>query len=489
MFTINKIMRRQEFINYALVIGLMVVMSCSTAAGVGVIPPSFSVADAQRGEEYEHIITVVNSADGDIDCELNAIGPGSEWITFYRAGDPLTPLETYLFCWDKVPGEDSDRLLQSLKAVLNIGWAEEAEINKSRDNMTIRVFTHNQKAVITLDEQHGTATLEASGGRIHDLPVKEENDQLNVYVSSVHIKGVYIFTWSNVPGKESEELLKFLRDELSFGWAGNAEIAKSVDNRTIRVFKGGNSAEITLANCQKATLTTDGKTIDLRVKEEDGELKICKANSGKERILVKIKIADDAENEDYNFTIYVKPIPPETTAVFGAVAYTVVRMPVTAAIQVTGEQILNGTVKSISAANTEIGYPLKITVAFQNDGNVVARPAISGCVIKSGGTNNGTVIDTFVHAETGIRPYKTGTITVLWNTTGHEPGDYKVSVNVSLAGELIIATKVLPVTILPRGALTRKGELNLLYMEGEPQVNRLIKVVAEFENTGMIDTL
>ena len=492
-------MRRQEFINYALVIGLLMVVSCSTvqvATGLGIIPPSFSVADAQRGEEYEHIMKVVNSADGDIDCELNAIGPGSEWITFYRAGDTLTPLETYLFSWDKVPGEDSDRLLQSLKDVLNIGWAEEAEISKSEDNKTIRVFTHNQKAEITLDEQQGTATLEASGGRIHDLPVKTENDQLNVYVSTVHIKGVYIFTWSNVPGNESEELLKFLWDELSLGWARNAEIVKSVDNRTIRVFKGGNSAGITLANssscgcsgnvssiCQKATLNTiEGKTIDLRSKEEDGELKICKANSGKERILVKIKVADDAQNEVYNFTIYVKPILPEMTVASGAVAQTVPKMPVVASIQVTGLQILKGTVKSITTADTEIGYPSKITVEFKNEGKVVATPTVS-CSI----TKNGTLVDTFVHAETGIKPYKTGTITVAWNTTEHEPCDYNVSVNVSLAGELI-AAKVLPFTILPRGALTRKGELSSLYIEGEPQVNRIIKIIAEFENTGMIDT-
>ncbi|MCK4731545.1 MAG: hypothetical protein KAT65_03720, partial [Methanophagales archaeon] len=398
-----EIVRREERASYIVVAGLLLVLACCTVqvvAGLGVSPSSFTVPDAQRGCEYESIITVFNAADDDVDCELNATGPGSEWMTFYLAEDPETPINT------------------------------------------------------------------------------------------IQIKGLYLFIWDYVPGEDSEKLLRYLQEDLALGWAGNAELQKYGDNRAIRIVKDRNSADITLDtyNRTASLIICDGRTVDLRVKEEDGELKIYKGQSERERILVNIKVADDAPNNVHNSTIYITSMSPKrSTASGGAVAHLVTRMAVAAAIQVTGVQILNGTVKSITTSNTEVGYPLKIKVVLQNDGNVVARPAISSCVINSGGTNNSTVIDTFVHAETGIRPYKTGTITVLRNTTGHEPGDYNVSVNVSLAGEFI-ATKVLPFTILPRGALTRKGNLSSLYIEGKPQVNRVIKVVAEFENTGMIDT-
>lgn len=397
-------MRKQEFVNDVLVIGLVLMLACSTvqAAGLGVSPPSFILSDALRGGEYESTIMVYNTADDGGDYELNATGPGSEWITFYRVEDPEKPITT------------------------------------------------------------------------------------------IHIKGQYLFNWSDVPGNDSEMLLKFLWDDLNIGWAGNAEIVKSEDGNTIRIFKYGNSAELKL-DVPNATLTTsDGGTFDLKVKEENGTLRIYRWQSEKQRILLKIQIADDAPNNIYNSTICIKSIPQETTAGGGAVAQSVVEMNVTATIMVTGIQILNGTVKSITTADTEIGYPLKIKVLFQTDGNVVAKPMIACCIAKSTDcsciTNNSLIVDTFVYAETGVKPGKTDTITVLWNTTGKEPGEYNVSVNVSL-GEGTLATKDLPFKILPSGTLTRAGDLKLLYIEGDPLVNHVIKVIASFENTGMIDTM
>lgn len=214
-------MRKQEFVNDVLVIGLMLMLACSTvqAAGLGVSPPSFILADALRGGEYESTIMVYNTADEDGDYKLNATGPGSEWITFYRVEDPEKPITT------------------------------------------------------------------------------------------THIKGPYLFNWDDVPGNDSEMLLTFLWDDLNIGWAGNAEIVKSEDGNTIRIFKYGNSAELKL-DAPNATLTTrDGGTFNLKVKEENGTLKIYRWQSEKQRILLKIQIADDAPNNIYNSTICIKKYP------------------------------------------------------------------------------------------------------------------------------------------------------------------------------------
>ena len=178
-------MRKQELVKDIVLIGLIAVCACSTvqAPGLGVSPPSFTVADALKGGEYESIITVYNTADDDGGYELSATGPGSEWITFYRADDPETPI-------------------------------------------------------------------------------------------------------------------------------------------TILTIKG----------------------------------------QSKVQVLLKIKVPVDAPNRAYTPAIYVRSIPAEAAEGEGAVAHAVVQIPVKGTIQVTGTQILKGTVKSISAADTEIDYPLKITV-------------------------------------------------------------------------------------------------------------------------------
>ena len=86
----------------------------------------------------------------------------------------------------------------------------------------------------------------------------------------------YLFNWDNVPGKDSERLLSFLKDNLYVAWAENAEILKPDDNKTIRIFKDDNSAEITIyEEEEKATLKiSDGRTYNLKAKKESGELNI-----------------------------------------------------------------------------------------------------------------------------------------------------------------------------------------------------------------------
>ena len=203
---------------------------------------------------------------------------------------------------------------------------------------------------------------------------------------------------------------------------------------------------------------------------------------GNAPVLVKITIPNEIANADYTATIYAQSVPKMEES-GGAVAHAIVRIPANVLIQVTGTQILKGTVKSITVADTEIDYPLKIKVEFQNEGNVIAKPAIDVTLTK-----NGALVDQFVHDDTGIKPGAEGVITVLWNTTGRATGEYLAAVNVSLGDEQL-AAQTLPFKVLPFGALTRRGELRLLITEGEPLVNIVVKFIAQFENTGEIDTM
>jgi hypothetical protein len=94
----------------------------------------------------------------------------------------------------------------------------------------------------------------------------------------IKIDGKYLFSWDNVPGKDNKRLLKFLRDDLHIVWAENATISKSYDGKTISIFKGKgkNLAEIVMDGEKKKAILkiSGGETHDLKVKENNGKLKI-----------------------------------------------------------------------------------------------------------------------------------------------------------------------------------------------------------------------
>ena len=250
--------------------------------------------------------------------------------------------------------------------------------------------------------------------------------------------------------------------------------------RTFAVFNTGN-------DIGSFGLTAEGECADWISFYKEGEAdtpitEITISGKDKAKIIAKFDIPKDIANANYAGTIYAQTIPKESLDTEGAAAQAVIRIPSKITIDVTGTQILKGTVKSITTTDTEIDYPLKIKVLFQNEGNVVAKPKIT--VIT---TKDGEIIDKFVHDETGIKPESKDTILVLWNTTEQRTGDYTADVEVSL-GDEALTNKNLAFKILPFGSLTRQGELISLTTQGDPLPGRMIKILADFENTGKIDS-
>ena len=85
----------------------------------------------------------------------------------------------------------------------------------------------------------------------------------------------YLFSWDNVPGNESNNLSDYLKNDLGIDWVSDAQIIKTDDNNTIRVFTPSNSLELKLADDKNTVLITPNH-IQLKVKEEDGKLCIYK---------------------------------------------------------------------------------------------------------------------------------------------------------------------------------------------------------------------
>ncbi|MHC1575080.1 MAG: CDC48 family AAA ATPase [Candidatus Methanogasteraceae archaeon] len=113
-----------------------------------------------------------------------------------------------------------------------------------------------------------------------EIGVPDLDDRIEIL--QIHVRGMplddveRVFTWDMVPGSDSERLLRYLRINHDIGWVESAEIRKSDDGRTIHVSKGENSMEITIDEGEeKVTLRMgDGRTCDLKVKEEGDDLNL-----------------------------------------------------------------------------------------------------------------------------------------------------------------------------------------------------------------------
>ena len=177
--------------------------------------------------------------------------------------------ETYSFSWNSVPGDNDEKLRKFLKDVFDIDWAKNAEICKCNGGMTINITKDENFAEIMRDGTKEKATLKISDGRTYELKVKPENDKLCIYSD-------YLFSWSRVPGNDSEKLIKFLVDDLGIKWAEHATITKSDDDVTITISTDDHTAEIIMAEKrEKATLKiSDGRTQLKVVETKNGMLNI-----------------------------------------------------------------------------------------------------------------------------------------------------------------------------------------------------------------------
>ena len=90
--------------------------------------------------------------------------------------------DIYLFSWENVPGNESQRLLSFLKNDIHIDWVENAQIIKTgEENKTIRVSGQEDSIEILLYNESAHLTIGERGYEAYDLLVREENGTHSVY--------------------------------------------------------------------------------------------------------------------------------------------------------------------------------------------------------------------------------------------------------------------------------------------------------------------
>jgi len=109
--------------------------------------------------------------------------------------------------------------------------------------------------------------------------IKEDYYKIDVFVEDE-----FLFGWNDVPGKNSDRFIISLIDDFEMEWAENAEFYKSDDGKIIRIFNDENSAEMMIAEKEEkvALKISDGRSYDLKIKNENEKLNIYVADKARE---------------------------------------------------------------------------------------------------------------------------------------------------------------------------------------------------------------
>jgi len=163
--------------------------------------------------------------------ELAHLNEGlTEAVVFYISNVDFS----YLFNWDSVPGNESEKLLKFLADNFDVNWVKTAEIYK------------DSKTIIIANDEH-------------------------------------LFSWDGITGKDYEGLINFLNQNYNIEWVKTAEIEKIEGGNTIRVFANNNFLLLEL-NDKKTKVNlkiNDNKTGEFIVKAVNGELNIYEKNLAK----------------------------------------------------------------------------------------------------------------------------------------------------------------------------------------------------------------
>ncbi|AKB44256.1 hypothetical protein [Methanosarcina vacuolata] len=142
------------------------------------------------------------------------------------------------------------------------GCVEESNVTQSNESAY-------QGSGNTTPENQSSTTLSSEEENIPEIEVTSFSS-IYMHDNSENVLS-YLFSWDNVPGNESNNLSKYLKNDLEIDWISNAQIIKTNDNNTIRVFTPDNSLELKLAD-DKNTVLIIPNNIQLKVKQENGRL-------------------------------------------------------------------------------------------------------------------------------------------------------------------------------------------------------------------------
>jgi len=195
-----------------------------------------------------------------------------------------------------------------------------------------------------------------------------------------------------------------------------------------------------------------------------------------------VKPPPDIQIGTYNGTITITSNPLSTspgpgmhgTAIIMAAA-------LNAFVHLTGKQILNYTVQSMSIKDTEEGYPIEFFISGKNKGNVRMAPKVHIDIWNRDKTKIVRSED-FIGSE--ILPTREGSDKFYISSENLSIGQYWANVTVYM-GENIVDQRLLTFDLMLAGSLKVKGEFVTIFVSKVwSRVGEVVRLDCLFKNTG-----
>ncbi len=94
-----------------------------------------------------------------------------------------------VFCWEKVPGEHSQKILEYLAQSLGVEWILSGEPKKIDNDMTIEILVSNNCLHIKLNDAKDSAILEIDGNIAHEFAAIAKDGELKILADKSNING------------------------------------------------------------------------------------------------------------------------------------------------------------------------------------------------------------------------------------------------------------------------------------------------------------
>ncbi len=153
-------------------------------------------------------------------------------------------------------------------------------------------------------------------------------------------------------------------------------------------------------------------------------------------------------------------------------------------LEITGEQLLEYEVSSISINDAEVGYPIEFFISGNNKGNVRVSPQVHIDILDRDKTK---ILKSADFDCSEVLPTTTGTDKFNISSENLTEGQYWANVSVSIGGK-VLKQKLLTFDILAKGALKKKGELIRIANKVWVNTGEVVKIDCVFKNTGELTT-
>ncbi len=194
---------------------------------------------------------------------------------------------------------------------------------------------------------------------------------------------------------------------------------------------------------------------------------------------LKITVPEDAANGFYDSAIRVSGVAGDVAA--GSSAATV-GASIRVFADVTGDQVLGGSLLDAAAISIETGFPLRVDLRLENSGNVKITPTFEIVITDEADeevARHNVTVESIGPQELASREFEI-------DVDQLRLGDFTARVTGSFL-DLDLGSSTVRFTIFERGTLTRSGTLKGISLTNDPIAGEIARILVEFQNTGEIE--